>query len=236
MDFPKSIIACLCGTDEHAIRLASAANPHYSIIDEKPPAQINPTFAANPVRTADEIAADVVNILRRAEKSGEALRAQVDEAVGTAGWSEWLGEKILHALEETLKQGRETWGEVLTDAYDKAVELAKELFHDLVEYVKAHPYEVAAQVLLTLFAFGVLARLMPWVLRLIGFGELGPIVDTFAAWWQSTFGGYVPAGSLFSFLQRLGMIWAKSTGDMIKNDNKNQNFSDGENFFLVEWI
>ncbi|KAK3319705.1 hypothetical protein B0T19DRAFT_270543 [Cercophora scortea] len=235
MDF-KSFMACLCGgTDKYAARLAPAAGAQYSLIDKKPPVEADPAFAIHSVRTADEIAADVVNILRQAEKSGDALRAQLDEAVGTMGWSEWLGEKILHALEETLKQSRETWGEVLRDAYDKAVELAEEMFRVLVEYVKAHPYEVAAQVLLTLFAFGVLARLMPWVLRLIGFGELGPIADTFAAWWQSTFGGYVPADSLFAFLQRLGMVWPKSTGfiDNI-NDNKNLSMADKDVFF-VEW-
>ena len=32
-------------------------------------------------------------------------------------------------------------------------------------------------------------------------------VGTFAAWWQSTYGSSVPAGSLFSFFQRLGMVW-----------------------------
>jgi hypothetical protein len=29
--------------------------------------------------------------------------------------------------------------------------------------------------------------------------------DTFAAWWMSRYGGYVPKGSLYSFLQRLAM-------------------------------
>jgi len=28
---------------------------------------------------------------------------------------------------------------------------------------------------------------------------------TFAAWWQRTYAGLVPKGSLFSFFQRLGM-------------------------------
>jgi hypothetical protein len=30
---------------------------------------------------------------------------------------------------------------------------------------------------------------------------------SFASWWQSMYGGLVPKGSLFSFFQRLGMIW-----------------------------
>jgi hypothetical protein len=37
-----------------------------------------------------------------------------------------------------------------------------------------------------------------------------PAAGSFAAWWESTYAGYIPAGSLFSFLQRLGMTWAKA--------------------------
>ncbi|KAN0123046.1 hypothetical protein V8E52_002999 [Russula decolorans] len=33
--------------------------------------------------------------------------------------------------------------------------------------------------------------------------------STFAARWQATYSGYVPAGSLFSFFQRLGMRWGR---------------------------
>lgn len=32
-------------------------------------------------------------------------------------------------------------------------------------------------------------------------------IGSFAAWFQSTYGGLVPKGSLFSYLQRLGMTW-----------------------------
>jgi len=32
-------------------------------------------------------------------------------------------------------------------------------------------------------------------------------VGSFAALWQSRYAGHVPAGSLFSFFQRLGMVW-----------------------------
>jgi hypothetical protein len=67
---------------------------------------------------------------------------------------------------------------------------------------------------------------MPWAIEVLGFGEFGPIegmlvvvyvqgdifmrcllVGSFAALWQSRYRGYVPAKSLFSFFQRLGMKW-----------------------------
>ena len=34
-------------------------------------------------------------------------------------------------------------------------------------------------------------------------------LGTFAAAWQTRYAGYVPKGSLFSFFQRLGMVWGR---------------------------
>ncbi|PGH14370.1 hypothetical protein AJ80_05960 [Polytolypa hystricis UAMH7299] len=43
-------------------------------------------------------------------------------------------------------------------------------------------------------------------LGLLGFGPLGPIAGSAAAWYQATFlGGLIGAGSLFSLLQWLAM-------------------------------
>ncbi|KAF1829473.1 hypothetical protein BDW02DRAFT_509881, partial [Decorospora gaudefroyi] len=66
-------------------------------------------------------------------------------------------------------------------------------------FVIQHP------IMCSMIALGVLAVIAPWVLPELGFGELGPVEGTFASWWQSNYGGLVPKGSLFSFLQRLGM-------------------------------
>jgi hypothetical protein len=77
-----------------------------------------------------------------------------------------------------------------------------------------------AAVITTLIALGILAVMVPWVMAYLGFaeegileGELvtcfqGRFANTFAAsWaarWQSTYRGFVPKGSLFSYLQSLG--------------------------------
>ncbi|GAB1316387.1 hypothetical protein MFIFM68171_06597 [Madurella fahalii] len=213
MDF-QSLLSCLCCSPESpGHSYPRPAEPYrYTVIDEKPP--VHPAPSARPAtisKSADDVdktAAEVIAILCRAEKAGPGLVRRLDDAVGAEGWSDWLAERVLHALEQTLKQtGRETWGEALSDAYDGAVAVAQELFSDLVAYVKEHPFEIAASVLLSLVAFGVLARLMPWVLELLGFGIEGPIEGTFASWFQATYGGYVPKGSIMSFLQRLGMTW-----------------------------
>lgn len=178
----QGLLSCFCCPLESPSHFPPRSiEPYrYTIIDEKPPVHPAPSPRATTndksVNEADKTAAEVVAILRRAEKAGPGLARQLDDAVSAEGWSEWLAERTLHALEETLKHtGRDTWGEVLSDAYDAAVATAEELFSDLVAYVKEHPYEIAASILLSLVAFGVMARLMPWVLRLLGFGVEGPI-------------------------------------------------------------
>jgi len=88
-------------------------------------------------------------------------------------------------------------GKAMKEASGKAIDEAVDLAHE-------HPYFCA------LVAVGVLAILMPWLLEALGFAELGPIEGSFAAWWQSTYRGYVTQKSLFSFFQRLGMVWRRS--------------------------
>ncbi|KAK0725571.1 hypothetical protein B0H67DRAFT_598780 [Lasiosphaeris hirsuta] len=204
MDLSSAILACLCA------------------ITEKPPVQARPAVDRTPPRSADDVAAEIIALLRRAEKPGLALTQQIDDTAGTTGWSEWLAERVLHMLEATLEDGRNKWGEALTNAGEHALETAQEIFRELVQYVKEHPLEIAALVLLSLVALGVLARLVPVVLELLGFGMEGPVegevnpgalllitllTGSFAAWFMSTYRGYVPKRSLMAFLQRLGMTW-----------------------------
>ncbi|KAL6895102.1 hypothetical protein GGI43DRAFT_411846 [Trichoderma evansii] len=176
----------------------------YSVITEKP--SLYPPIHY----TVEETAETVIEILLGAEKSGALLSAQLDDAVCVNGWSEWLAQNILKKLEDVLKDGHEKLGPAMAEAYDQACKAAEITFSDLSEYVKEHPYEIAASVLLSVVAFGVLVRLMPMVLELLGFSESGPVAETFASWWQSKYRGYVPPESLFSFFQRLAMNWAKA--------------------------
>ncbi|KAL7935650.1 hypothetical protein V8C35DRAFT_259450 [Trichoderma chlorosporum] len=195
-----NFFCCVCDDDRTPPFSTYHAN---GVITEKP--SIYP-----PIKyTIEETAEDVIDILLGAEKIGPLLSAQLDEAVSANGWSEWLAQNILNKLEEVLRTGREKMGPAMVEAYDHACKAAEITFSDLFEYVKEHPVEVAATILLSLVAFGVLVRLMPLALELLGFGELGPTAGTFAARWQSRYAGYVPEESLFSFFQRLGMIWRK---------------------------
>ena len=99
--------------------------------------------------------------------------------LSTTSWTSHLAERLLHALEATLKGDHATWGEVVTDAYLQAAELAREEMSELWGYAQEHPVEVAAEVILTVLALGVLARLVPAFVRVLGFGGLGPVEGEF---------------------------------------------------------
>ncbi|KAM6491878.1 hypothetical protein JOM56_012737 [Amanita muscaria] len=90
------------------------------------------------------------------------------------------------------------WGR-LRAMTNYAHEEATQAIAKIWEFAKKHPWLSTAAV------FVIMAAILgPGVL---GFGNLGPIEGTLASWWQSTFGGFVPAGSIFSFFQRAGMLW-----------------------------
>lgn len=87
-----------------------------------------------------------------------------------------IAEHVLHTLVAVLmKDEKTTWGVLFNEIYNCAVDLAKEELHELWKYAEEHPYEVAAEVLLTVLAMGVMARMLPALLRVLGFAELGPV-------------------------------------------------------------
>ncbi|KAM0483145.1 hypothetical protein ACHAPX_002591 [Trichoderma viride] len=196
MEALQDILSCLCGSFEPASDLYS---------DEKHGLEYDASL-----RTHDKVAADIVSILLRSEKHGASLKIQLDETVGTLGWSEMLAKRVLNALVGAIREGRDKMGPAFAKAYDDAAKEADSVFHSLVEDARNHPLELVATVLITVIAIGVLVVLAPYVLELLGFGELGPTAGTFASWWESTYAGYIPAGSMFSFFQRLGMIWGRA--------------------------
>lgn len=156
------------------------------------------------------IASDLLVALFNAEKPGADLNKSTQEIVGASGWTENIAKAVLNGLVQAIKDGAHM-GLALTEAFTKASAEAK-------CFVCEHP------VLCTVIALGILVLLMPWALEALGFAELGPVegemdvstrhklqtegsLGSFAAWWQATYGAGVPAGSLFSFFQRLGMVW-----------------------------
>jgi len=197
------ILSCLCGGGTPA-RLDVGPAARQPLVVEKPPQPAPRPSGVPPPRGHEAVVAEVISILRTAKEHGVGLTRQLDDAVGTEGWTEWIAQQVLAGLEAVLKEGREKMGPAMAEAYARASEAVDKLF----QFARDHPGATAG--LLTILAVGVLVILAPVIVEALGFAELGPVEGSFAAWWESTYAGYIPKGSLFSFLQRLGMIWGKS--------------------------
>lgn len=152
------------------------------------PSPAPPTHSRAPA----SIASDILTILLTAD-TPYTLHKQLNEKleVNIKNWTEAIATALLRGLENAIKTGSQmakAASDALTQAENAAIGFAKE-----------HP------VYATLIALGILAILTPWALEILGFGESGPIEESFAAIWQARYAGYVPKGSLFSYFQRLGM-------------------------------
>ncbi|KFY77066.1 hypothetical protein V499_03471 [Pseudogymnoascus sp. VKM F-103] len=115
--------------------------------------------------------------------------------VSSTSWTSSLALAILHSITAAIEAG------VPLGAAKDVVETAK---RDVEGWIGEHP--VMAGVVAMIVALGVLMVVAPWVVEGLGFGGLGVRLGSFAARWQSMYGGATPGGSLFAFLQRMGMV------------------------------
>jgi len=205
----NEIMECLC---------IGQSSTRYDVVEEQPDVEFLHE-KKHPPQTTQSLAEDILSILYAADANDDNLVHRIQDIVRETGWYDSLAAAVLTGLENALKT-EAPMGQAMRDAYDKVAKVVEEIW----QFAKDHPVFVAV------VALGILVVLAPWAIEVLGFGELGPIegmscwslyihvladpdavfffpVGTFAAWWQSTYGGYVPAGSLFSFFQRLGMVW-----------------------------
>ncbi|KAI8934627.1 hypothetical protein NX059_008320 [Plenodomus lindquistii] len=171
-------------------------------MDLEPKAEIYPNekltlLSADEPHPLPKVTDDVVTTLLTTSLTGSALRMKLDSIVGARGWKQNVAKLVLEKLTRALNDAHEKLGPAVHNAYGKAWEVAK----DIPGFIISHP------VMCSIIALGVLVLLAPWVLEALGFAELGPVQGSFAAVWESTYGGLIPKGSLFSFFQRLGMVW-----------------------------
>ena len=80
---------------------------------------------------------------------------------GTKPFAKRVLDRLIHALKASKVMGK-----AMKDAFDKASSAAE-------EFVEKHPVYTAA--IITIIAIGVLVLITPWIIELLGFGELGPI-------------------------------------------------------------
>lgn len=150
-------------------------DPEKSSFSDSSSSENNNNNNTVPNLTHDEAAEQIVNALFTAEIGGSTtLVSQLNNiAHQCGGWSEWLADRIRRGLEQALAQGRKM-SAALATAYDKACEAAT-VFEG---FVKEHP--IATAVFVTVIAIGVLVVLTPYVVEMLGFGELGPIEGEFS--------------------------------------------------------
>ncbi|KAF2131110.1 hypothetical protein P153DRAFT_337363 [Dothidotthia symphoricarpi CBS 119687] len=180
----QALIACLTGNEP---------------TDDTYPDEKLALLSTSSSRTASQIADDVIDAILGANKAGPALHAELDSIVGCYGWKQNLAEWVLQKLSLALEKAHDNLGPAVRDAYHRAWDVARSIDGFVIE----HP------VFCTVLALGVLVVIAPWIIEALGFAAEGPVEGTrsFAAWWQSTYSGVVPKGSLFSYFQRLGMTW-----------------------------
>lgn len=127
-------------------------------------------------------AEQIVHLLRTFPNKTDnaSLRAKIDNIAHQqgGGWSEWLADRIRQGIEAVLlllenEELERVMGPAMRDAYARACDAA-EVFEG---FVKEHP--IATAVFVTVLAIGILVVLAPWVLEVLGFGELGPVEGEF---------------------------------------------------------
>ena len=165
----KAVFPCLpIGTAERAIQLPTETAKNL-LISEKISFQPHPYGGRKPKLSNDEAAESIVAAMMDADKAGPSLDATIGSIVHQAGgWSEYFAAKVLAALEAVLKAGKPL-SAPMQEAYDKACEALKAT----EGFAAEHP--IATGVLITVIALGILVVFAPYVLELLGFGELGPI-------------------------------------------------------------
>lgn len=153
-----------------------------------------PKVKTTRIRSETDLASDFLTTLLTTDTIDPSLKKSLDETIYPSSWTSTLAQAILHGLENAITSGK-TLGKAAADALMKAT-------HEAYEFAKEHP------VYTTILALGVLVVMAPWVLEVLGFGALGPIEGSFAAYWQSLYGD-VPPGAVFGYLQRMGMVWGR---------------------------
>jgi hypothetical protein len=172
---------------------------------------------SNDDEDSKQAAQSFVNTLFAAEKNGPELHQALNDIIQTASLKQYFARVVFETLQKAIETAR-PMGLALGETY-------KKVCHEIdgIEgFVKDHP------IMCAVIAIGILVVLAPWVIEALGFVEGGILegewtssgqsmscdefdtmltleTGSFAASWQSRYAGFVPKGSLFSLLQRLGM-------------------------------
>lgn len=161
-----------------------------------------------------EVVDDVINTIITAEKGGPLLRSQLKDIIGAGGWKETVAKAILFNLEQMIQKGPNTLARALQEAIQVADEAVKDVFQFAADHQCVHSdcdgssCHVGPMADRSARVWGPRPLLKAYLKVSHYFTPMSHLkISSFAACWQSTYEGYVPSGSLFSFFQRLGMVW-----------------------------
>ncbi|KAJ9418113.1 hypothetical protein QL093DRAFT_2102111 [Fusarium oxysporum] len=186
-----SILSCLAGQNA-----PTQPSPQVSEINTN-----SKLITAQPVPYSDDAASQFVSIIQTHTGTQTELHHRLKQVVSTNSWTSSLAEAIERKIEKLLKDGAQ-----LSNPMAEAVKRAT---NTAWEFAKEHPVYAGLIAAGTIIAIGVLVEFdLIWVLRALGFDEVGPRLGSFAARWMSSL-EKVPKGSIYSYLQRLGMKIAK---------------------------
>jgi hypothetical protein len=155
----------------------------------------------------------IVRSILFARHPSTAALPDFETKANTITWSPDLAKSVLEHLTTVVQTSHDQFGLAFREAYNKALEGAQ----TIQELAKDHP------LFFLIVTLGILVIMAPGVIKLLGFTSKGPALcrstctaptvfltkhvgtGSFAATWQSTYGATVPAKSLFSYLQYMGM-------------------------------
>lgn len=162
MTFFAAVVECLTGSSISDAGPTHSQLPHVADMKLKPPAA---------QQSDDEMVADIISILRTAEKTGPSLQHRLRAAIGTRSWTESLARAVLNGVIDLVQEGREKMGPAMADALERVEDEA----HAAFKFAKDHPREVLAG-LVIIVAVGILVVMMaPWIVEALGFAASGPV-------------------------------------------------------------
>lgn len=171
-----SDILCCGSRRQRGVAVSSTCSEKASLLGNK----YNTLTSPHEITTTERAAIERIYHSLMMTPGNPALRSptyhsmQQDIAI-CGGWTEWLARAIYDRIVSLVQypNNRGIVGEAFARAWDEASEQAK----NIKDWVQDHPLLTAAMV--SVIVLGILMLTCPWVLEVLGFGELGPVAGMY---------------------------------------------------------
>lgn len=127
-------------------------------------------FRRNASAAVDEVATNFVALVQQLDQWNEGLLADLSRAVKVTEEPSMLANRILQTVEAVLREKR-PYAAVFARCYSVSVNAARLELSLLSKLSEDYPWGKAATLLDTVIALGILAKLAPTVIDLLGFND-----------------------------------------------------------------